>query len=309
MIQAENCPEWVALFWACVARGIHVVPIDFNFTPELASRIRADCGAKLGADAVVLENLRIRACRGPAQDFSITPSVPDDIVEIIYTSGTTGEPHGIVHRHRNICANLDPFRREISKYRRWAAPFQPIRILELLPLSHMFGQSMGLFVPLMLEGSVAFTSEIRPSAIINLVHDNRISVIVSGAPQPRVFTTRSAAAHPESWCGVGFTFSRPAWCRCAMVEISKGAFAIWVEVLGVRRRRRSSRSGSGRILGTPGIRRHSRLRADRGKSCRRCQSSIFFETRVAGETRTRPGSPHRGRRRDPGPRRKHCWSR
>src|SRR6186997_2373543 len=23
MIQAENSPEWVALFWACVARGIH----------------------------------------------------------------------------------------------------------------------------------------------------------------------------------------------------------------------------------------------------------------------------------------------
>src|SRR3954471_1918559 len=169
MIQAENCPEWVALFWACVARGIHVVPVDFNFTPELASRIRGDCRATLSADAAVLEDLRIRASSGSTRDFSITPAAPDDIVEIIYTSGTTGEPHGIVHRHRNICANLEPFQREISKYRRWAAPFQPIRILELLPLSHMFGQSMGLFVPLMLEGSVAFTSEIRPSAIVNIV--------------------------------------------------------------------------------------------------------------------------------------------
>ena len=179
MIQAENCPEWVALFWACVARGVHVVPVDFNFTPELASRIYADCGARLSVDAAVLEEVRIRASRGPAPDFSITPAGPDDIVEIIYTSGTTGEPHGIVHRHRNICTNLEPFQREISKYRRWAAPFQPIRILELLPLSHMFGQSMGLFVPLMLEGSVAFTNEIRPSAIVNIVRDNRISVLVS----------------------------------------------------------------------------------------------------------------------------------
>ena len=178
MIQAENCPEWVALFWACVARGIHVVPIDFNFTPELASRIRADCGARVSVDASMLEELRSRAGRGSV-NVSITPAAPDDIVEIIYTSGTTGEPHGIVHRHRNICANLEPFQRELSKYRRWASPFQPIRILELLPLSHMFGQSMGLFVPIMLEGSVAFTSEIRPSAIVNIVHDNRISVLVS----------------------------------------------------------------------------------------------------------------------------------
>ena len=179
MIQAENCPEWVALFWACVARGIHVVPIDFNFSPELASRIRADCGARLVVDAAVLEELRRRSSNVSVSDFSITQALPDGIVEIIYTSGTTGEPHGIVHRHRNICANLEPFHREISKYRTWAIPFQPIRILELLPLSHMFGQSMGLFVPLMLEGSVTFTSELRPSAIVNIVHDNRISVLVS----------------------------------------------------------------------------------------------------------------------------------
>src|SRR6185295_10628216 len=179
MIHAENSPEWVALFWACVARGLPVVPIDFNFTTDLASRIHADSGAKLTADAALLEELRERASRRPDGDFSIAAAAPDDIVEIIYTSGTTGEPHGIVHRHRNVCANLEPFQREISRYRRWAAPFQPIRILELLPLSHMFGQSMGLYVPLFLEGSVTFTSEIRPAAIIHLVRDNRISVIVS----------------------------------------------------------------------------------------------------------------------------------
>jgi long-chain acyl-CoA synthetase len=179
MIQAENCPEWVALFWACVARGVHVVPIDFNFSADLAARIRTDCRASLSVDSAGLEELRIRASHGSTRDFTITPATPDGIVEIIYTSGTTGEPHGIVHRHRNICANLDPFQKEISKYRRWATPFQPIRILELLPLSHMFGQSMGLFVPFMLEGSVAFTSEIRPSAIVSIIRDNRISVLVS----------------------------------------------------------------------------------------------------------------------------------
>src|SRR5678809_620832 len=95
IIQAENCPEWVALFWACVVRGIHVVPIDFNFTPELASRIRTDCGARLCVDAAVLEELRVRASHGSVPDFSITSVTPDDIVELIYTSGTTGEPHGI----------------------------------------------------------------------------------------------------------------------------------------------------------------------------------------------------------------------
>jgi long-chain acyl-CoA synthetase len=60
----------------------------------------------------------------------------------------------------------------------WARPFQPVRILDLLPLSHMFGQSQGLFIPVFLEGSVAFTSEIHPGKITHFIRDNRISVAV-----------------------------------------------------------------------------------------------------------------------------------
>jgi long-chain acyl-CoA synthetase len=104
---------------------------------------------------------------------------PDDIVEIVYTSGTTGEPKGVVHRHPNICANLRPFQTEINKYKKWATPFQPVRILDLLPLSHMFGQSLGVFIPVLLEGSAAFTPEIHPGKLIQIVREHRVSVVVS----------------------------------------------------------------------------------------------------------------------------------
>src|SRR5262245_2747105 len=165
LIWAENRIEWVALFWACVARGVHIVPVDFRFTPELVDRIRSDCGAKTVVDEAVLNNL---AKRPTMHEFELTPAAADDIVEIIYTSGTTGEPKGVVHRHRNICANLGTFEREIAKYRQWARPFQPLRILDLLPLSHMFGQSMGLFIPVFLEGAVAFTSDMHPVSILRV---------------------------------------------------------------------------------------------------------------------------------------------
>src|SRR5262245_8751054 len=141
LIWAENRMEWIAVFWACVARGIQIVPADFRFSPDLVDRIRTESSPKLVMDNTSLDEI----AKLPPCTFQRTAVTPDDVVEIVYTSGTTGEPKGVVHRHRNICSNLRPFQNEIAKYKKWARPFQPVRILNLLPLSHMFGQSLGLF--------------------------------------------------------------------------------------------------------------------------------------------------------------------
>src|SRR5262245_31091193 len=175
LISAGNQFQWIAVFWACVARGIELVPVDYRFSPELVKRIETESRPKLLIDNPYLDRL---SKLPPARDFQCTEVGPDDIVEIVYTSGTTGDPKGVVHRHRNICSNLTPFLTEITKYKRWTIPFQPIRIVDLLPLSHMFGQSMGLFIPVMLEGSVVMTTEIHPQRLIQLIHDNRVSIAV-----------------------------------------------------------------------------------------------------------------------------------
>jgi long-chain acyl-CoA synthetase len=175
LMWAENRLGWMAIFWACIARGIEAVPVDYRFSKDLVDRIRDGSQPRLVIDDEVLDSL---AALPPIYRFTPTVVTPDDVVEIVYTSGTTGEPKGVVHRHRNICSNLRPFQNEIAKYRKWARPFQPVRILDLLPLSHMFGQSQGLFIPLFLEGAAVFTTELHPSKIIRFVHDNRVSVVV-----------------------------------------------------------------------------------------------------------------------------------
>jgi long-chain acyl-CoA synthetase len=174
LIWAENRMEWIAVFWACVARGIQIVPADFRFSPDLVDRIRTESSPKLVIDNASLDEI----AKWPPCAFQRSTVTPDDVVEIVYTSGTTGEPKGVVHRHRNICSNLRPFQNEIAKYKKWARPFQPVRILDLLPLSHMFGQSLGLFMPVFLEGAAVFTNEIHPGKIIQFAHDHRISVMV-----------------------------------------------------------------------------------------------------------------------------------
>ncbi len=111
-------------------------------------------------------------------EVSFPPSAPDEVAEVLFTSGATGEPKGVTITHRNILANLTPIDQGIEKYRRYMAPFRPIRFLNLLPLSHMFGQSMAAFIPAMIGGQVFFMPGSSPRDAAHLIHRRRISVLV-----------------------------------------------------------------------------------------------------------------------------------
>ena len=62
------------------------------------------------------------------------------------------------------------------KYERWV---HPVRFLNLLPLSHVFGQFLGMFLSPLLGGTVIFQEELKPSEIISTIQRERVSVLVS----------------------------------------------------------------------------------------------------------------------------------
>ena len=184
ILWSENRPEWIFAFWACVLSGIEVVPLDSHSSTEMVGRILEQVEADLvlhgeETDAVSWAH-RERLTRvdrernpGPLPCCKIDP---EQTVQILFTSGTTGRPSGVIHSHRNICSNLEPFRLEIQRYRWMAWPFQPLRILNLLPLSHMFGQAMGLFIPVLLGGSVVLSRRHSPRVALSMIRDHRVSV-------------------------------------------------------------------------------------------------------------------------------------
>jgi long-chain acyl-CoA synthetase len=184
---SENRPEWVIAFWGCLLSGIVVVPIDYRTSPDFLARVARIVNAKLilvGEDIPSLTAPSAPTWRLHDLEWidGSPPAVPigrDDVVEIIFTSGATADPKGVVITHRNVLANIVPVEREVLKYRKWAAPFTPIRFLNLLPLSHMFGQAMATFIPPMLSGLVVFMRGYNPGQIVEQIKTRRISVVVS----------------------------------------------------------------------------------------------------------------------------------
>ena len=73
-------------------------------------------------------------------------------------------------------------------------PFRPIRFLNLLPLSHMFGQAMATFVPPMLPGVVVFTRSYAPDDIVRQIRERRISVLVC---VPKILEVLQGPHHPR----------------------------------------------------------------------------------------------------------------
>ncbi len=192
LLWGENRPEWIVAFWACLLRGIVVVPIDYRSAPALADRIGRIVSARLllvgddvEVDAVPLDVPRwplAGVLREADEDYPAPPPemiTADDTAEIIFTSGATADPKGVIITHRNVLANIVPIEREMAKYQRYIRPFSPIRFLNLLPLSHMFGQAMATFVPPMLGGTVVFMRSLAPADIVGQIRSQRISVLVS----------------------------------------------------------------------------------------------------------------------------------
>jgi long-chain acyl-CoA synthetase len=188
---SENRPEWIVAFWGCLLRGIVVVPIDYRASPEFLARVRSIVSARLvlvgqdvapvpGAIDVPIWNLHeVDWTTGDAPPPPAVPIARSDVAEIIFTSGAIADPKGVMITHGNVLANIVPVEREIRRYRKWARPFSPLRFLNLLPLSHMFGQAMGAFVPAMLGGEVIFMRGYSPVEIVAQIRSRRISVLVS----------------------------------------------------------------------------------------------------------------------------------
>lgn len=215
--------EWMAAFWGSLLRGAVAVPVDDGATIEFARKVSSGAGVKFAFVArdkkslipdipsFVLEDLSDTKSRSSAQnisardiqDFSSKPIQRSNIAQILYTSGTTGEPRGVVLTHGNFLANLDPLEKGIDPYRKYERWFHPLRFVCLVPLSHVFGQFMTLFVPPLLGATVVFEPSANPAEIVRTIKQEKATALIA-VPRMldalRDFLFREfASRHNESW--------------------------------------------------------------------------------------------------------------
>jgi long-chain acyl-CoA synthetase len=248
LLWGPNSAEWIAAFWGCLLRGAVAVPIDDGAMPEFGARVARETSAKLlfastgkpalepGVPTLNLEDLAdtsshpyvvvthhdARQAPPPVyQSLADEPITRNHVAQILFTSGTTAEPRGVVLTHGNFLANLEPLERGIDPYRKYERWFHPLRFVSLVPLSHVFGQFMTLFVPPLLGAAVVFEPSASPGDIARTIKRERATALIA---VPRMLDAlrnqilnEFAPSGRHHWFGYiyssthGRTFLRRAW--------------------------------------------------------------------------------------------------
>ncbi|MBV8672238.1 MAG: AMP-binding protein, partial [Acidobacteriaceae bacterium] len=224
VIWGPNSVEWIGAFFGCIMRGVIAVPLDAAGSVDFGRRVVAETSPKLVVgDALLLGQLASETRSISFDEFGtlranssaqIEPGLGlDTPLQILFTSGTTAEPKGIVHTHRNVLASLAPIEREMQRYLKYERIFHPLRFLHTLPLSHVFGQFMGLWIPPLLGAEVHFESRLQAQRLIEITHRERISVL-AGVPRVLELLRESLVTqNPELEAGIQAAQGEKVWKR------------------------------------------------------------------------------------------------
>jgi long-chain acyl-CoA synthetase len=189
VLWGRNSAAWVSAFLGCANRGVVAVPMDDASSPDFALRVFAAVNARLlvcsrahahpGVPTIFFEELEATLALRSASPLEPEKLTGQDPLQIVFTSGTTAEPKGVVITHGNVLANIGPLEQQIRRYRKHARWVHPLRFLNLLPLSHVFGQFLGIYLPPLLQGTVYFQHTLKPAEVMRTIHEERVTVLVA----------------------------------------------------------------------------------------------------------------------------------
>ena len=210
-IAMRNYPEWPVVFWASLAIGAVIVPLNawwtgaeleyslehsgarLVFTDLQRAQMLADSPKRIASLEHIVKVRSVDTALAGINEFETLlntvgsnlsmPEVdiaPDDDASIFYTSGTTGKPKGAVSTHRNICCNLlsGIYLRVRTEYRYGREPSQTNEQLGQLisaPLFHVTG-SLAMLCGSTVQGSkIVFMYKWDADTAIRLIEKEHLN--------------------------------------------------------------------------------------------------------------------------------------
>ncbi|MBU6166818.1 MAG: acyl--CoA ligase [Alphaproteobacteria bacterium] len=226
-IAMRNYPEWLLIYWACVATGITVVGMNAWWTPQEMAYALGDAAPRaLFLDAERLERFRAIApppagitligvrLDGPEPGVTPFASViahpgpmpavaidPDADACIFYTSGTTGFPKGAQLTHRGCITNLFNMlyagaSTALAVQRATgtappAAPAVPV-VLLTTPLFHVTANNCGAYAATAAGGTIVLMYRWDAGEALRIIARERVTS-VGGVP----VMARELINHPD----------------------------------------------------------------------------------------------------------------
>ncbi len=190
---SPSTPALPAVYWGAMRAGLVVVPVDLRMHTNVVERIadRADTGwlavddgydapdpADVGLDG--MDILKLAELTADADD-----DWPDDweaqvlawpqpdrntLFEVHFTSGTTAAPKGVLLTHGNFLESMGMFSNLLED--------RHLRVVSILPLSHLLEQVSTLFFGTMMGAEVVYVRSRNPRVIFESMRDLHVNVMV-----------------------------------------------------------------------------------------------------------------------------------
>lgn len=197
-----NHPDYVASFFAVLALGATIVPINPLLKSQEIAHILSDCGATtlIVHSHSLPEALKSQKLNQQLKTIFVSPEYSDsedidtkilpltqeflneatafwqantseeDIALIVYTSGTTGKPKGAVLSHRNLLsifpARLDMF--DIN---------ESDRTLAVLPMCHIYGITILMIGTIARAATLVLVPKFEASTTLDTIARERITIL------------------------------------------------------------------------------------------------------------------------------------
>ena len=211
----KNRPEFVPALFGILNTGAVVVPINNFLKPDEVNFILQDAGINviisdtelgghfpaLAAARPALKLFKVEEFARPgssdAQSLPANSQSEADLAVIIYTSGTTGRPKGAMLSHGNLLHNVESCRLVLETV-------DQDRLAVLLPLFHSYMLTVGLFLPLLVGGSLVLVKSLQqPHNILQEICQRQATILPAIPQFYRTLTHANISALPFRVCVSG----------------------------------------------------------------------------------------------------------